>query len=211
MPPNGSVTTPGTPGTPAGSLNPEPESRPPRRCISPCRTRGRAGRSPGGATPGARTPAGRECGVGSVRETQRRNAAEGSERAVRVALSSSRRVVEAARARSVRSGGGDIRGKRNGWRLRASRAREELHAPAAGRSPNPGSSRSTRRRRATGERAFRLGRARLEVPVMKRDEIGSPPFFIAQAERHAADRHSSYAVALARVLRSGFSESARSD
>ena len=70
----------------------------------------------------------------------------------------------------------------------ASRAREELHAPAAGRSPNPGSSRSTRRRRATGERAFRLGRARLEVPVMKRDEIGSPPFFIAEAERHAADR-----------------------
>ena len=126
-----------------------------------------------------------------MRETQRRNAAEGSERAVRVALSSSRRVVEAARARSVRSGGGDIRGKRNGWRLRASRAREELHAPAAGRSPNPGSSRSTRRRRATGERAFRLGRARLEVPVMKRDEIGSPPFFIAQAERHAADRDSS--------------------
>ena len=69
-------------------------SRPRRKGARSGRTRGRAGRSPGGGTPGARTPAGRVRFAG--RGTARRE--KGSERAVRVAVSSSRRVVEAARA-----------------------------------------------------------------------------------------------------------------
>ena len=211
MPPNAESGAPGTPGTPAGSLNPEPGSRPPRRHLGTRAVRGDGlAVALGGRPRGANPLRVGECGP-ERRVTQRRNAAEGSERAVRVALSSSRRVVEAARARRSPLGRRRHRGKRglggaSALRARSGRASRTCRGTFAQPWLITLDSQTTR----DGERAFRLGRARLEVPVMKRDEIGSPPFFIAEAERHAADRQ--FVCSRSReCARSGFSESARSD
>ena len=106
----------------------------------------------GGGTRGREALRGRSCagGVGKAR---------GQKSAV-VSVVSTRRP---SGARLVRSRGDPCERNATGGEAALALGRG-LRAPVAGHSPSPGSSRSTRRRRATGERAFRLGRARLEVP-----------------------------------------------